>query len=74
MTDTEQICNAAGQDFTILTSYQQLYRVMVDITWSNPTNSTYWRHALDNEFCSLYSEANGGECFKQINGERICRS
>ena len=37
MTDTEQICNAAGQDFTILTSYQQLYRVMVDITWSNPT-------------------------------------
>ena len=37
MTDTEQICNTAGQDFTILTSYQQLYRVMVDITWSNPT-------------------------------------
>ena len=37
MTDTEQICNAAGQDFTILASDQQLYRVMVDITWSNPT-------------------------------------
>ena len=35
MTDTEQICNAAGQGFTILTSDQQLYRVMVDITWSN---------------------------------------
>ena len=37
MTDSERICNAAGQDFTILASDQQLYRVMVDITWSNPT-------------------------------------
>ena len=37
MTDTERICNAAWQDFAILTSDQQLYRVMVDITWSNPT-------------------------------------
>ena len=37
MTDTERICNAAGQDFTTLTSDQQLYKVMVDITWSNPT-------------------------------------
>ena len=35
VTDTEQICNAARQGFTILTSDQQLYRVMVDITWSN---------------------------------------
>ena len=37
MTDPERICNAAGQDFTILKSEQQLYRVIVDITWSNPT-------------------------------------
>ena len=37
MTDTERICYAAGQDFTILASEQQLYWVMVDITWSNPT-------------------------------------
>ena len=28
MTDTERICNAAKQDFTILTSDQQLYRVI----------------------------------------------
>ena len=40
MTDTERICNAAGQDFTTLTSDQQLYRVMVDITWSNAIS---WR-------------------------------
>ena len=37
MTDTEQICYAAGPDFTILVSEQQLYWVMVDLTWSNPT-------------------------------------
>ena len=37
MTDNERICNATGQDFTILASDQQLYRVMVDITSSNPT-------------------------------------
>ena len=36
MADTERICNAAEQDFTILASDQQLYRVIVDITWSNP--------------------------------------
>ena len=40
ITDIERICNAAGQDFTTLTSDQQLYRVMVDITWSN---SISWR-------------------------------
>ena len=40
ITDIETICNAAGQDFTTLTSDQQLYRVMVDITWSN---SISWR-------------------------------
>ena len=34
-------------------------------------NSTYWRHALDNEFCWLCREVNGGEWFKQINGERM---
>ena len=37
VTETERICNAAGQDITILTSDQQLCRVMVGITWSNPT-------------------------------------
>ena len=37
MTDTEQICNEAKEGFTILTFDQQLYTVMVDITWSNPT-------------------------------------
>ena len=34
-------------------------------------NSTYWRHALVNEFCWLCRKVNGGEWFKQINGERI---
>ena len=38
MADLERICNAAAQDFTILTSDQQLYRVMEDITWSNSTS------------------------------------
>ena len=33
----ERISNAAGEDLTILTSHQQLYRVMVEVTWSNPT-------------------------------------
>ena len=37
MNDTERISNDAGQEATVLTSDQQLYRVMVDIVWSNPT-------------------------------------
>ena len=37
MSDTERISNDAGQEVTVLTSDQQLYRVMVDIVWSNPT-------------------------------------
>ena len=41
MTDTERICNAAGQDFTILASDQQLYRAMADITWSNLLDGNY---------------------------------
>ena len=37
MHDTERISNDAGQEITVLTSDQQLYRVMVNIVWSNPT-------------------------------------
>ena len=37
MTGTERFYNVAGQDFTILASDQYLYRVIVDITWSNRT-------------------------------------
>ena len=35
ITDTEQYCNVAGQEFTILTSNLKLYKLIVDITWSN---------------------------------------
>ena len=37
MHDTERISNDADQEITVLTSDQQLYRVMVNIVWSNPT-------------------------------------
>ena len=33
----ERISNAAGEDLTILTSDQQLCRMMVEMTWSNST-------------------------------------
>ena len=33
----ERISNVAGEDLTILTSDQQLCRVMVEMTWSNST-------------------------------------
>ena len=36
MHDVEKITNEAGQDISILTLDQQLYRVAIDIIWNDP--------------------------------------
>ena len=50
MTLGEEITKKSGQEQTVFTLNQQLYRVMVDIIWSNPPR---WK---------LFVPRTGGTC------------
>ena len=36
MIEAEKLTNEAGQAYTVFTAYQQLYRVILDVFWTNP--------------------------------------
>ena len=36
MIEAEKVTNEAGQAYTVFTADQQLYRVVLDIIWTNP--------------------------------------
>ena len=62
MIQAKKITNHAGKNIVIFTAYQQLYRVALEIMWTEPNRfqsfiSCLW-HAVDHEFCRKYWGSN----------------
>ena len=66
MTYVELVTTNAGKEVSVFTCDQQLYRVTLDIIWTNPERwKTFywwdgaWLNALGDELLRLYWKANG---------------
>ena len=63
MCEAKRLTKEAGQNVTIFTADQQLYKVMVDITWDQKEKFNdfipYRRNALAHEFCRLRRNSHG---------------
>ena len=64
MIEGEEATTKAGQEVTVFTADQQLYRVMFDITWSDPQR---WSKFGQNSF-QLYEIEMRNTCLQLCQG------